>query len=93
MIIIWPVFNSGAALIKDVQVVDLPIVDNLNPRPKYLPQTIPSDLAPRIMRLHGNPFVWWVGQFMKYLLRPSNTLSEEIERATSRLGFKGPIVG
>uniref|UniRef100_A0A4W6EKY4 Alpha-(1,6)-fucosyltransferase n=1 Tax=Lates calcarifer TaxID=8187 RepID=A0A4W6EKY4_LATCA len=67
---------SGEAHDKDVQVVELPIVDSLHPRPPYLPLAIPEDLAPRLQRLHGDPSVWWVSQFVKYLVRPQAWLGE-----------------
>ena len=44
------------------------IVDSVNPRPKFLPPSIPRDLADRIMRIHGDPIVWWVAQFLKVSL-------------------------
>uniref|UniRef100_UPI00358F6366 alpha-(1,6)-fucosyltransferase isoform X2 n=1 Tax=Myxine glutinosa TaxID=7769 RepID=UPI00358F6366 len=40
---------------REVQVVELPIVDSLHPRPAYLPLAVPEDLAPRVARLHGDP--------------------------------------
>ncbi|XP_057209705.1 alpha-(1,6)-fucosyltransferase isoform X2 [Triplophysa rosa] len=49
---------SGEAHDRDVQVVELPIVDSLHPRPPYLPLAIPEDLAARLQRLHGDPSVW-----------------------------------
>uniref|UniRef100_H3D3V5 Alpha-(1,6)-fucosyltransferase n=1 Tax=Tetraodon nigroviridis TaxID=99883 RepID=H3D3V5_TETNG len=84
---------SGEAHDKDVQVVELPIVDSLHPRPPYLPLAIPEDLAPRLQRLHGDPSVWWVSQFVKYLVRPQAWLEKEIQQSTAKLGFKHPIVG
>lgn len=53
----------------ETQVIELPIVDMLSPRPPYLPLAIPRDLSDRIIRLHGDPQVWWIGQFMKYLFK------------------------
>ena len=32
---------------KNIQVVELPIVDSLHPRPPYLPLAVPEDLADR----------------------------------------------
>lgn len=52
----------------NTQVITVPIIDSLNPRPKYLPLAIPADLAPRMMKLHGDPIVWWIGQFLKVLI-------------------------
>ena len=34
----------------DTQVVDLPIVDSVSPRPPYLPPAVPADLVDRIAR-------------------------------------------
>ncbi|XP_013870941.1 alpha-(1,6)-fucosyltransferase [Austrofundulus limnaeus] len=84
---------SGEAHDKDVQVVELPIVDSLHPRPPYLPLAVPEDLAPRLQRLHGDPSVWWVSQFVKYLVRPQAWLEKEIQQTTDKLGFKHPIIG
>ncbi|XP_076833935.1 alpha-(1,6)-fucosyltransferase [Brachyhypopomus gauderio] len=84
---------SGEANDRDVQVIELPIVDSLHPRPPYLPLAIPEDLAERLQRLHGDPSVWWVSQFVKYLIRPQAWLEKEMREATSKLGFKHPIIG
>lgn len=79
--------------IDDVQVVEMPIVDSLYPRPPYMPQAIPRDLSERLIRLHGHPFVWWLGQFLKYLIRPQPALADDIEETRKRLRFRNPIVG
>lgn len=84
---------AGEANDKDVQVVELPIVDSLHPRPPYLPLAIPEDLAQRLHRLHGDPSVWWVSQFVKYLIRPQAWLEKEIQDTTAKLGFRHPIIG
>lgn len=79
----------------NTQVVDLPIIDSLmmNPRPAQLPLAIPEDLAPRLTRLHGDPSVWWVGQFIKYLLRMQPETQATIDAGMEKLNFKNPIVG
>lgn len=77
----------------NTQVVDLPIIDSLNPRPPQLPLAIPEDLAPRLKRLHGDPITWWVGQFLKYLLRYQPETQQIIDAGTEKLGFQTPIVG
>ncbi|XP_031437164.1 alpha-(1,6)-fucosyltransferase isoform X1 [Clupea harengus] len=84
---------SGEAHDRDIQVVELPIVDSLHPRPPYLPLAIPEDLADRLHRLHGDPSVWWVSQFVKYLVRQQAWLEKEIREASVKLGFKHPIIG
>lgn len=91
----WWCFHilSGEIKDKNVQVVELPIVDSLHPRPPYLPLAVPEDLADRLVRVHGDPAVWWVSQFVKYLIRPQPWLEKEIEEATKKLGFKHPVIG
>lgn len=77
----------------ETQVLTVPIIDSLNPRPPYLPLAIPADLAPRLMKLHGDPIVWWIGQFLKYLLKPTGETRQMLENGIEKLGFKKPIVG
>lgn len=74
-------------------VVELPIVDSLSPRPRYLPLSVPDDLADRLIHLHGDPSAWWIGQFVTYLTRPNNLLQTDIDQAQANLGFQNPIVG
>ncbi|GAB1606344.1 alpha-(1,6)-fucosyltransferase-like [Argonauta hians] len=78
---------------KDVQVIELSIIDNVYPKPEFIPLAIPEDLATRIKRLHGDPAVWWVGQFVRYLVRPQPVLENDINETKRRLGFQNPIVG
>lgn len=78
---------------QSTQVIDLPIIDSLNPRTSYLPLAIPEDLAPRLKRLHGDPIVWWVGQFLKYLLRTQPDTQEMLDAGRAKMGFQRPIVG
>lgn len=84
---------GALATLKDVQVVELPIIDNVYPKPDFIPLAIPEDLAPRLLRLHGDPAVWWIGQFVKYLVRPQPHLAHDLEEAKQSLNFKSPIVG
>jgi glycoprotein 6-alpha-L-fucosyltransferase len=74
-------------------VIELPIIDEVNPRPKFLPPAIPRDLSERIIRLHGDPSVWWVSQFVRYILRTQPDTAEMFEEVEERLKFAKPIVG
>ena len=53
----WPGKN-------DTQIVELPMTQFLGH------PVVPADLVQRISRLHGDPLVWWVSQFLLYMLRP-----------------------
>lgn len=79
--------------ISNTLIVEMPIIDSLHPRPKSLPLAVPEDLADRLMRFHGDPSVWWIGQFVKYLTRPQKHLEEDLLESKNKLGFEGPIVG
>lgn len=83
---------SGEGSSKEQNVL-LPIVDSLFPRPKYMPLAVPRDLADKIHQIHSHPFVWWIGQFDKYLFRYSPETQHSIDRKRELLGFKKPIVG
>ena len=78
---------------KESQVVEIPIVDSINPRPKYLPPAIPEDLADRLIRLHGNPIVWWVSEFLRYMLRPQSNTAELLKAAENGRDRSVPMVG
>ena len=83
---------SGAASTREKNIL-MPIVDSLYPRPPYMPLAVPKDLAGRIQRIHSHPFVWWIGQFAKYLFRYAPMVQEEFDKKRTLLGFKKPIVG
>ncbi|XP_069156944.1 alpha-(1,6)-fucosyltransferase isoform X2 [Procambarus clarkii] len=82
----WPGSN-------ETQVVDLPIIDTLSQRPPYLPLAIPRDISERLTRLHGDPAAWWIGQFLKYMLRLQPKTQEMLDSMAETLGFQKPIVG
>lgn len=78
---------------ENVQVLTIPIIDSLNPRPPFLPLAIPADLAPRLTKLHGDPIAWWIGQFLKFILKPQPETKEMLENGRRKLGFRKPCVG
>ncbi|XP_060867737.1 alpha-(1,6)-fucosyltransferase [Metopolophium dirhodum] len=78
---------------RNTQVITLPIIDSINPRPPFLPLALPEDLAPRLNVLHGDPVVWWIGQFLKYMLRPQPATSNKLDEYAKKVKFQKPIVG
>lgn len=75
------------------QIIYLPPIDSVFPRPYFLPQMIPDDLAPRLTVLHGDPIVWWIGQILKYMLRPQLSTRHILDDYANKLKFQKPIVG
>ncbi|XP_043204524.1 alpha-(1,6)-fucosyltransferase-like [Amphibalanus amphitrite] len=82
----WP----GTA---DTQVLTLPIIDVVSPRPPYLPLAVPADLADRLARLHGDPSVWFTAQFVRYLMRPQQHLQNDLDAFVKRVQLRNPCVG
>ncbi|KAK2707615.1 hypothetical protein QYM36_015353, partial [Artemia franciscana] len=77
----------------ETQVVDLPIIDMISPRPSYLPPAVPKDLAQRISKIHGDPSAWWVSQFLGYLVRYQPDTTKMLNDTAKAFGFQNPIVG
>jgi glycoprotein 6-alpha-L-fucosyltransferase len=43
--------------------------------------------------LHGSPIVWFIGQVVRYIMRPSDEMTKYINERKSEFNFKHPIVG
>ncbi|XP_060804098.1 alpha-(1,6)-fucosyltransferase [Amyelois transitella] len=82
----WPVSY-------DAKVISLPFIDSLTQKPKFLPLAVPKDLAHRIVRFNGDPSSWWIGQMLKYILKPRAELQKAINETIAKMNFKTPIVG
>ncbi len=93
LIHVFLIFNSAASQIENATVVRLPLMSETNPRPDYQPLVIPEDLAPRLLAMHDDPCVWWIGQFMKYLTRHQPQFQETIDKFKTASDVIGPIVG
>lgn len=83
----WKGGHEGA------QILELPIIDSLRPRPSYLPLTVPEEIAVRLDHLHDNPSSWFMGQIVKYIMRMSPEMEEFINDAKYRFQFRRPIIG
>jgi glycoprotein 6-alpha-L-fucosyltransferase len=78
---------------KTDNLVEISLINNTDPRNDFMPMAIPEDLSERLIHLHGYPFVWFMGQLIKYLLRPQSWLSEFMEKKYEAIKFQTPIVG
>ena len=76
-----------------LQVVSVPIIGFLSPRPPQLPQAIPRDLADTLLAFHGHPFVWFAAQFLKYLIRPNTEFKAFYQKKKETMNIKKPYVG
>ena len=76
------------------QMIQVPSVENLGTdRPKFLPMAVPRDLIDRLKVFHGYPFVWFIGEFLHYLMRPSEQLKKYLDERRAHLNINHPIVG
>ncbi|KAK8735420.1 hypothetical protein OTU49_005381, partial [Cherax quadricarinatus] len=77
----------------DSQTVRFPPFYTIIPMPENMPLAIPKDISKRLIRLHGRPGVWWVGQFVKYLFRFQPNIKEMLKKKEKSIQFQHPIVG
>ncbi|XP_042891882.1 alpha-(1,6)-fucosyltransferase-like [Penaeus japonicus] len=84
--VLWPGKDESS-------VVLFPAMDRPRPRPSYFPKSVPKDISERLVRLHGDPFAWWIGQFFKYSMRMSKEFQEYIENLAQKIGYESPVVG
>ena len=77
----------------DEKLVKLPIMESLEEQPPFIPLAVPKDLAPQISLFHRQPSLWWIGQIVSFLLRPSEDMQHDIDEFKKLIGFSQPIVG
>ncbi|XP_060578059.1 alpha-(1,6)-fucosyltransferase-like [Ruditapes philippinarum] len=58
-----------------------------------LERSIPENIRKRVLRFHPDPQLWWAGQMISYILRPTIRLNNLITESRVSLGFKKVIVG
>ena len=75
------------------QIIDLPIIDSMRPRPDYLPLTVPEQIAHQLEQLHSNPIAWFLGQLTRYVMRLSEDMELFINDAKYRTNFRTPVIG
>ncbi|XP_060868925.1 alpha-(1,6)-fucosyltransferase-like isoform X2 [Metopolophium dirhodum] len=61
--------------------------------PPFDPLVLPEDLSRRIQVLHGDPSVWWIGQFVNYIIRPQLSTIDMFQGYEDSLEFERPTVG
>ncbi|CAK8682859.1 unnamed protein product [Clavelina lepadiformis] len=54
--------------------------------------TIPKSLQERIEVLHDDPNLWWIGQIMRYLFRPSHWITDKVQQIKQKINLVHPYV-
>ena len=75
------------------KVIKMPIIDSLTNRPDFLPLAVPKEYLRTLERIHGDPFVWWAGQVLHYLMRFNSDMESSVASIKQKLGFRTPSVG
>ena len=78
--------------------IKLPIIDTFNGRmlpdsQSFLPLRLPKAYLERIEKFHGDPFVWWAGQILHYIMKFNSDMRQVITKKSENLNFKAPCVG
>ncbi|XP_076818652.1 alpha-(1,6)-fucosyltransferase-like isoform X2 [Clavelina lepadiformis] len=56
----------------------------------FKPYTIPAELKEKIVKLHNDPNVWWIGQIMRYLFRVQPWVMKIAEDIKEKFQIKHP---
>jgi hypothetical protein len=59
----------------------------------YWPLWVNENIKQEILEFHPNPFAWWIGQLLKYLMRWQPDFYEQLENFKSTLDIKRPYIG
>jgi glycoprotein 6-alpha-L-fucosyltransferase len=62
-------------------------------KPHFLPLSVPNEYLDDLRRFHGDPFIWWAGQVLQYLMRFNQDFEAQINDVRRKIGFKAPCVG
>lgn len=79
--------------LSNADTIYMPLTDLLNDKPSFLPLNIPSKYAASLIKLHGDPFSWWAGQILKYLMRFNQDFGKNVLLIKERMRFQKPCVG
>lgn len=77
----------------DARILSIPRLGWFHLAPESIRLAVPDDIADEIHLFHRFPPVWWIGQFLHYILRPNTILEQSIHDQTNAMGFIHPIVG
>nr|XP_039250584.1 alpha-(1,6)-fucosyltransferase-like [Styela clava] len=61
--------------------------------PNWLLWSVPAELSQIVLPDHGQPFVWWISQFIAYVTRYQPWLANNIDEISNKIFFKSPIAG
>lgn len=54
---------------------------------------VPKEIADIVELIHENPFHWWIGQFIKYVMQLSHWMERTVQTHKKSIHFTRPIFG
>ena len=77
----------------NAKAVKMPIIDVIAKKPEFLPLSIPKEYLDQLKSFHGDPFIWWAGQILSYIMRFNGFFENTVKTVKEKLNFKTPCVG
>jgi glycoprotein 6-alpha-L-fucosyltransferase len=71
----------------------MPIIDVIAKKPDFLPLSVPKEYLEKLANFHGDPFVWWAGQLLNYLMRFNSDFQSVVSKKNEILNLNTPCVG
>ncbi|KAE9417209.1 hypothetical protein Angca_004181 [Angiostrongylus cantonensis] len=90
------IFIEQYSITSKARIVRLGIIDFFPDKPEFLPLSIPRPISEELLKLHSNPPVFFIGQFLWYLMRSAEDLTKLLNTSISLIPYvtsSGPIVG
>uniref|UniRef100_A0AC34PUC7 GT23 domain-containing protein n=1 Tax=Panagrolaimus sp. JU765 TaxID=591449 RepID=A0AC34PUC7_9BILA len=69
------------------RVIKLPIIDGLNNRPEQLPLSFPKQISETLLKHHTNPPVYFMSQFIWYLMRNNEQMAKILKKGEDKVPF------
>ncbi|CAH1788213.1 unnamed protein product [Owenia fusiformis] len=88
----WKMVKTPEKSVANTLRLTLPNKGLDGPKDIFHPFRIPAKFA-NIVGNHQVPELWMVGQYVRYLVQPTNKLKKYISDTVTNIGFKTPIVG
>ncbi|XP_039271947.2 alpha-(1,6)-fucosyltransferase-like isoform X1 [Styela clava] len=60
---------------------------------EWIGWSIPRQLSSTLQKYHAEPFLWWIGQLIKYAMKLQPWMEEDLNNIITRVGFSSPVVG
>lgn len=71
----------------------MPIIDVITKRPDFLPLSVPREYLDKLSSFHGDPFIWFAGQILNYLMRFNSDFQSTVTKKSEILNLQSPCVG